>query len=290
MHLPLLLTVFVGVSALDVMSFNIRYGTAKDGENAWPNRRELVYDVIRKHDPDVLGLQEALRFQLDEIGKTLPAYTELGVGRADGKTAGEYAAILYRTERFRVEEQDTFWFSDTPEEPGSKSWGNRVTRIATWARLVEKESEQSVLVYNVHLDHESQPSREKSVDLLLERITEERREGEQVIVMGDFNADEDNAAITAMKKEFVDSYRVAHPDEKEVGTFSGFEGRRRGRKIDYVFVLPDANVVGAAIIRDREDDRDPSDHYPVTASLRLSSPPRKESARPGPRRSRSDRR
>ena len=150
---------------LRVMSFNIRYGTADDGENRWENRREMVFDVIRNYQPDVVGLQEALRFQIDQIREALPEYGELGVGRNDGKIKGEYAAILYRTARFNVDESSTFWFSDTPDVPNSKHWGNKTTRICTWARLTEKKSSKSFYFYNMHLDHRSQQSREKSVVL-----------------------------------------------------------------------------------------------------------------------------
>src|SRR5688572_24533450 len=142
-------------SDLRVMSFNIRYGTARDSIDSWPHRREMVFDVMRSFDADIMGLQEALRFQLDEVGAALPAYAELGVGRDDGKTAGEYSAILYRRGRFDVLDQGTFWFSDTPATPGSASWGNRITRICTWARLRDRTGGRTFYVYNLHLDHES---------------------------------------------------------------------------------------------------------------------------------------
>ena len=119
------------------MSFNIRYGTAPDGENRWERRRESVVHVIREFDPAVVGLQEALRFQLNELRAALPGCEEIGVGRRDGREAGEYAAILYDRRRLEVVEQGTFWFSETPAVPGSTSWGNRITRICTWARFRE---------------------------------------------------------------------------------------------------------------------------------------------------------
>ena len=110
---------------LTVMSFNIRYGTAKDGENEWTARRDVLFEVIRDAKPDLLGLQEALDFQIDEILAAVSGYAVVGVGRDDGAERGKYSAILFRTERFHVAEAGTFWFSDTPTVPGSKSWGNR---------------------------------------------------------------------------------------------------------------------------------------------------------------------
>jgi endonuclease/exonuclease/phosphatase family metal-dependent hydrolase len=125
--------------ALTVMSFNIRYGTANDGENRWANRREFLFDVVRQSDADLIGLQEALDAQIREILAAVPGYGVVGVGRDDGRTRGEYAAILYRTSRFHVSDAGTFWFSDTPEVVASRSWGNTITRICTWARLVDRD-------------------------------------------------------------------------------------------------------------------------------------------------------
>src|SRR4029453_18432972 len=124
---------------LTVMTFNIRYGTAKDGENQWSARREMLFDVIREQNADLIGLQEALAFQIDEILAAVPAYAVVGVGRDDAARAGEYSAILFRKDRLRVAEAGTFWFSDTPSVPASKSWGNNITRICTWTRFIDAD-------------------------------------------------------------------------------------------------------------------------------------------------------
>jgi endonuclease/exonuclease/phosphatase family metal-dependent hydrolase len=180
------------------MSFNIRYGTANDGDNRWPLRREFLMDVVRQDNADVIGLQEALHEQIVEMTTSLPAYGVIGVGRDDGKTRGEYAAILYRRDRFHVAESGTFWFSDTPSVVASTSWGNTITRICTWARLIDRQG-GAFWVFNVHLDHQSQPSRERSTALLAERIRTRPMPTEPVIVTGDFNVGEDNAALPALQ-------------------------------------------------------------------------------------------
>ena len=149
---------------LAVMTFNIRYGTANDGPNHWTTRREFLMDVIRKEDADVIGLQEALDAQIREIVAAMPAYAVVGVGRDDGKTRGEYAAILFRRDRLHVSDTGTFWFSDTPNVVASRSWGNTITRICTWARFVDRDG-RAFWHFNVHLDHISQPSRERSTVL-----------------------------------------------------------------------------------------------------------------------------
>jgi endonuclease/exonuclease/phosphatase family metal-dependent hydrolase len=256
---------------LTVMSFNIRYGTAKDGENRWEARRGFLFDVLREQDADVLGLQEALDFQIDEILAALPAYAVVGVGRDDGARKGEYAAILFRRDRFQVAASGTFWFSDTPDVVRSTGWGNRITRICTWARFIDRDG-RAFWVYNVHLDHESQPSREKSVALLRERIDARPFPGEPVIVAGDFNVGESNPALRTLTAggAFVDTFRVLHPDEPTVGTFTGFRyGRVDGEKIDYIFVPPGTGVLSAAIVRTARDGRYPSDHFPVVARIVL---------------------
>jgi endonuclease/exonuclease/phosphatase family metal-dependent hydrolase len=269
---------------LHVMTFNIRYGTANDGDNSWDNRKDMVCNVLRRHDPDIVGLQEALHFQIDYIRAALPKYGEIGVGREDGKTQGEYSAILYRKDRMDVNESGTFWLSDTPTIPGSKSWGNQITRICTWGRFSLKESSKPFYLFNTHLDHQSQLSREKSVVLLDERIAT-RRHPDPVIVTGDFNAGEDNPAIRFLKREvplpvnvygtascsevFVDTFRVLHPNDTEVGTFNAFKGDHSGEKIDYILVQPGRMVLDAAILYDNDNGRYPSDHFPVMAKLSL---------------------
>jgi endonuclease/exonuclease/phosphatase family metal-dependent hydrolase len=261
---------------LTVMSFNIRYGTANDGENHWTLRRELLFEVMRDANADLAGLQEALDGQIQELLQALPQYGVVGVGRDDGRTRGEYAAILYRRDRFRVADAGTFWFSDTPEVVASRSWGNTITRICTWARFVDRDG-RAFWHYNVHLDHQSQPSRERSASLLAERVAARRVPGEPAIVTGDFNVGEDNPAIRRLTTPhegapalYLDSFRVRYPDERTVGTFSGFKfGQTSGDKIDYVLIPPGTEVLDAAIIRTARADRYPSDHFPVIARLIL---------------------
>jgi endonuclease/exonuclease/phosphatase family metal-dependent hydrolase len=277
-----------GAKALEVrvMSFNIRYGTANDGENHWKNRHEMVFDVLRNHRPDVVGLQEALGFQIEQIRKAVGGYGLIGVAREDGANKGEYSAILYRLDHFDVDESGTFWFSNTPEVPGSSHWGNACVRICSWARFVEKKSGRAFYFFNLHLDHISQPSREKSAVLLTQRVLN-RKHPDPFIVTGDFNTGENNSVILYLKGKvalsksngdkcknpvlMVDTFRVLHPDAKDVGTFNGFKGNRKGDKIDYIFTLPGVKVLEAKILYDNVDGRFPSDHFPVWATLRFAA-------------------
>jgi endonuclease/exonuclease/phosphatase family metal-dependent hydrolase len=253
---------------LTVMSFNIRYGTANDGDNHWLKRREQLFALLRQQQADVIGLQEALHGQIEEILRAVPGYAYVGVGRSDGRQAGEYAAIVYRAARLQARRSDTFWFSDTPGVVKSTSWGNQIERICTWAFFEDREG-PAFYAYNVHLDHISQPSRERSVALLLERVRA-RDPKAPAVVTGDFNAGEANPAARAMLSVFQDSFRILHPDAREAGTFNGFKyGQTGGDKIDFVFVEPGTEVLAAEIVRASTDGRYPSDHFPVTAQIRL---------------------
>jgi endonuclease/exonuclease/phosphatase family metal-dependent hydrolase len=254
---------------LTVMSFNVRYGTAKDGDNEWTRRREMLFDLVREQDADLIGLQEALDFQIDEIVAAAPMYAIVGVGRDDGAARGEFSAILFRKSRFRVAEAGTFWFSDTPAVVASKSWGNNITRICSWARLIDRDG-RGFFIFNVHLDHESQPSRERSTALLAERIGARSVPADPVLVTGDFNVGEKNPALTTLLGPFVDTYRAVRPDERTVGTFSGFKfDNTQGEKIDYVLVQPGTEVMHADILRFSRGERYPSDHFPVVARVKL---------------------
>jgi len=269
-------------SPLDVMSFNIRLGTANDGDDHWTRRRDMLFDVLRTHDADLVGLQEAFRFQIEEILAAVPGYGVVGVGRDDGRAGGETSAILFKTSRLHVAESGTFWFSDTPDVPGTRTWGNRYNRVSSWARFVDRDG-RAFWHYNLHLDHESQPSREKSVELLLTRINARAFPAEPVVVTGDFNVGEDNPALHYLvgapgtsadgARALVDSFRVLHPTVTEVGTFTAFKlGETQGPKIDYVLVQPGTQVLSAEIVRTSRSGRYPSDHFPVTARIMWTAP------------------
>lgn len=260
--------------ALSVMTFNIRYATADDGPDRWERRRDLLAEVVREAAPDVLGLQEALRSQLDDLGRAVLGYRTVGVGRDDGGARGEHAAILVKESRIEVLDHGTFWFSDTPERPGSIGWGATLPRICTWALLVDRSTGRAFYLYNVHWDHESQESRAKSAVLLQERIRA-RTQPHPVIVTGDFNAGEENPAFQLLiaadaVPALFDTFRALYPDTAGlIGTFHGFRGSVTGEKIDAVLATPEWVPVEAGIVHASRDGRYPSDHFPVTARVAL---------------------
>lgn len=257
---------------LRVMSFNIRYGTANDGAHAWPHRRTAVLGTIADHAPHLLGLQEALRSQLDELGPALGRYRRIGAGRDDGRAAGEHAAILVDTARFTVLADGTFWLSDTPDVPGSMHWGNRITRITSWVRLVDRATGDTLRVYNAHWDHESQPSRERSAALMLDRIAHDGSRTDAVLVMGDFNAGDRNPAVRALlvdaRIRLADAHAAHEPAGGWGGTFHGFQGDSTGERIDAILAGPGWVVDAAGIDRRKWGPVWASDHFAVWAQLR----------------------
>ena len=261
---------------LRVMTFNIRNSYARDGENDWKHRNELVYQTIRDYLPAILGLQEANHAQQNELLTALPEYDFVGIG-AKGGIKGQYCSILYLKNRFRVDETETYWLSDTPTVPSS-TWGNHHLRIFTYARLIEKETGHIIHTYNCHLDDGSKKAREKSVRQIGEHILQQPS-NQPFILMGDFNAPENSVTMQQLgnfntqKKESIhlasDSFRMLHPQKKDVGTYHGYNGNTQGDKIDSIFVSPTTEVLQAFIIRTSSNDRYPSDHFPVTATLRF---------------------
>ena len=263
------------------MSFNIRRGTAKDGKNHWVFRRNRVSELLNHYRPDVLGLQEALDFQIAEIRSMLPGYNKVGNGNLGG-SKGLHTAIFYDATRFVASAEGTFWFSDTPDVPGSKGWGNIIPRTCTWTRLIEQDSGQAFYFYNVHMDHISQRSRKKSVTILTQ-FMHARSAADPFVLTGDFNARERSKSIQYLKgkiplkirtKESVfnpepvtDTFRVRNPNDRHVATFHGFRRYFFRFKLDYIFVSASVRVEDAKIIQPQWKRCYPSDHFPLLSHI-----------------------
>lgn len=243
---------------LTVLSFNLRYGTADDGPNAWPLRASAVLNYLRATSPHIMGLQEALLRQLSEIGAALPYHRRLGVGRDDGVSAGEHAAILYDARRLSPLDGGTFWLSPSPETPGSLGWGADLPRVCTWARFEDLASGARFLHLNTHLDHLSEPARREGVALVLSRVG-----AGPALLTGDFNVVETSEVIGSV---LAAGLRDAHP--RGAGTFHGFGPEIRA-KIDFLFATPDVEVLAASVGPRTWEGRDLSDHLPVTATVAI---------------------
>ena len=253
---------------LSVGSWNVRWDNPDDGAHRWEERRERLAALLRAWAPDVLGIQEPYHHQLEFLRQALPEYEAVGVGRNDGVAAGEFCPILYRRTRFQSAAVGTFWLSEEPDRPGSMAWGARHPRICTWTTLVERETNASFSVYNVHLDHESQTAREKGVGLLLGRLRQ-RAGLDPVIVLGDFNAEPENRAVRQVQAEEAPALRNALAAVSE-GTFHGFTGEAPHGPIDYILHSPEWRVLSAEVLHGDGSRPFPSDHFPVSAVLQLT--------------------
>lgn len=254
-----------------VMSYNIRYNNPNDGVHAWPNRADRVASSILFNQADLIGVQEALKGQLDELALKLPGYKWLGVGRDDGKESGEYSAIFYRTARFKPVDSGTFWLSKNPTVPGSKDWDAAITRVATWAHFQDLQADTSVFHFNTHFDHRGELAREKSAELLENRIS--RMAGSYPTVLtGDFNFTEEAAGYPVLTASLKDAfYSADEPHHGPVSTFyGGFEVKREvGRRIDYIFVKNNMRTLQHATLSDNWEGAFASDHLAVIATLKV---------------------
>ena len=255
---------------LRAMTWNIRYDNPLDGPDAWSMRRERVSGLIRYHAPDVLGIQEGLAHQVAFLQAELPAYAVIGVGRDDGKAAGEYCALFYRKDRYAVVDSGTFWLSPTPEKP-SKGWDAALNRICTYAVLKDLQNGKQLLVLNTHFDHVGEAARVQSAKLLLEKIKATTSKGRAVVLLGDLNTEPGSAPIQTLTQATQDARTVCKttPYGPE-GTFNGFQLATAPieRRIDYVFVQR-LSVLQYAVLTEQELGRYPSDHLPVMAVLQF---------------------
>lgn len=263
-------------STLSVATFNIRYDTPKDGPNQWGKRTPIVFQTIKRMDPDLMGMQEVLANQFDDLKAALPDYEFVGVGRNDGKRGGEAVPVAFKSKRFEKLAEGHFWLSETPEKVGSKGWDAALPRMATWVRLRDRSDNGRVILYaNTHFDHMGHTARTESAKLLHAKL-EQLREGAPVVLTGDFNAKEDQPPYAALVSkagvELIDSYREVHAQStREDVTFHGFKGDRSGDRIDWILHSPELKCTSSEVVHDSDGNRYPSDHYPVLSVLEFPS-------------------
>lgn len=247
-----------------VMSFNLRYDTPKDGPNAWPKREAAVRWVWEHVDADVVGVQEALPHQLDDLMRWVSGYEYVGRGRdADG--GGEHVAIFFKRDVWECLEHGDFWLSDTPDVPGSRTFGNRLPRMVTWARLRNRTG-QTCLFVNTHLDHESEEAKVKGAWLITSFIAEGNAD-EPVVLTGDFNAGPDSSVLRTFLQAgtLVDLLAQLGADQYTVHGFKDVPNAR----IDYILGSPDVLGKKAVVLTEKPQGLYPSDHYPIYADVEI---------------------
>lgn len=266
-------------NSITVMSYNIRFDNPDDGMNAWPHRKEFVAEIMgEKYQADVIGVQEAQKNQIDDLLERLPGYSWVGVGRDDGRNEGEFSPVFYRTSRFDLVATNTFWLSDTPYLPGSKSWDTAITRVVTWAIFTDLNTGQDFYFINTHFDHLGEKARVESAKMIVEFISEIDRDF-PVVFTGDLNVTESSEAYSVLQDTpgLHDARYVSETGhEGPTATFNDWkELRPPESRIDYIFVRDGIRVLCHRIADDRYKGRFPSDHLPVVSKLMLNSPQRR---------------
>jgi endonuclease/exonuclease/phosphatase family metal-dependent hydrolase len=253
---------------MNIATFNIRYDNPRDGINAWPNRREWVRDLLDYHELDIVGVQETLAHQVDFLAQG--RFATVGVGRDDGKRAGEFSAILYDQKRFERLQDNTFWLSETPEQP-SKGWDADLNRVCSWVRLRDRTTDRTFFVFNTHFDHRGQVARERSAELILQQ-TEAIAGAEPFFVMGDFNLTPETPPIRRLSAALRNARDVTEAKPYgPAGTFNGFDIQRPLESpIDYIFVNRPVRVLRFAVLPDNWGLRYPSDHLPVAIRAEIT--------------------
>lgn len=260
---------------LNVMTFNIRLDVPSDSLNSWQYRKDNAAEMVRMNDVDILGMQEVLLNQMNDLKERLPQYTAIGVGREDGADKGEFSPIFYKKDRFSAIESGTFWVSETPELAGSKGWDASYIRVATWAILKEKATGKEIFAINTHLDNDGLVARKEGGNLLLKKA-EELGKGLPIVLTGDFNDTPQSEAIKnitdASKANYlVDSKTIALKTSGTDWTFHNFGRLAESERplIDYIFVSKQIKVQDYVVLPDTLNGTFVSDHKPVLSKITI---------------------
>ncbi|MCD4768541.1 MAG: endonuclease/exonuclease/phosphatase family protein [Bacteroidales bacterium] len=261
---------------LEVISLNIRYDNPRDGNNAWPYRKNMVVSFLQEQQPDIFGLQEALWYQYKFIDSLMISYSSVGMGRDDGRMRGEMGPLFYNNTRFRLIESEIFWLSETPDVAGSKGWGAMLPRIVTWVKLRDKDSGEDFYFFNTHYSHMSDSARLMSSSILLDQV--KKITGDSFFVItGDFNMLPESKAYQTLTEEgnasalIRDTYILSETEPSGPAcTFNGFNDSPCEGRIDYIFIRDGTSVKNHTTIILKNDSLFLSDHWPVKASLILS--------------------
>jgi len=263
------------LAAWRVMSFNVRLASAPDGEDAWDRRAGVFFATIRSFQPDLIGFQEVLASQYDEMLRQLPDYGFSGRARDDGKRQGEWALIGFRMDRFAEVARGDFWLSEHPSVPGSKSWDAALPRICSWVRLRETAIGREFVFANTHFDHKGPIARNEAAELVSRELTRIAA-GVPAILTGDLNTTEDEPPYAVLTRpgpseaiSWIDAYREVYPKRlSEERSFHAFKGGTSGSRIDFIFHTAQFKAVAATIDHTcSANGHFPSDHYAVTAVL-----------------------
>lgn len=249
-----------------VMSYNIRYGKANDGEHSWEHRRAATPVMLREVKPVVFGVQEALDYQIDYILEQCPEYKSVGVGREDGISEGEHMSVFYDSGRLSLLDWGTYWLSETPDVP-SKGWDARCKRTATWTKFREVRSGKEFFFVNTHLDHRGAEARKEGLSLIYTRIQAMNPSGLPMVLLGDFNVMPDDECLTDISA-LMKNARLSADKADTGGSYHGYG--KESQPIDYIFYKGFRRCRSFRIVTESfAGCRYISDHYPIYADIML---------------------
>ena len=251
---------------LKVMSYNIRYGVAKDGTNSWQFRAPATISMLEAQQPDVFGVQEAYDFQIAFIEEYCRNFKSVGVGRENGKKKGEHMSIFWNKNTVSCIKWGTFWLSETPETP-SKGWDAHCIRTATWALMKDKKTGKKFYFVNTHLDHKGQEAQKNGLKLIIDRIGSINPEGYPMVLTGDFNIKPDNTALVGLEARMKSARDIAVKTDRS-NTFNGWSVKKTDMIIDYIYVSGFSECPEYKTVTEKYAERPfVSDHYPIFARL-----------------------
>ncbi len=257
------ITFFAFSQEARLMTYNIRLDNPGDGVNAWDNRKDFLAKQILFYAPDIMGVQEALPGQMDDLQEALSDYKYIGVGRDDGHRKGEFSAIFYESKKWEVVMDSTFWLSDSPDKV-SMGWDAVCNRVCTFGQFQRKSDKKKIWVFNTHFDHVGKRARRESINLIVNTIKEVTSPTDLVFFMGDLNMIPSDESLEPLRLDLVDSFHHAELNYGPEGTFNGFDWNASPeRRIDYIFTRPNIKVKKYAVLSESCENRYPSDHFPV---------------------------
>ncbi len=263
------ITFFAFSQEARLMTYNIRLDNPGDGENTWDNRKDFLAKQVLFYSPDIMGVQEALPGQMDDLMKALPNYKYIGVGRDDGDRAGEFSAIFYKSKKWEVVMDSTFWLSESPDKV-SMGWDAVCNRVCTFGQFQRKSDKKKVWVFNTHFDHVGKRARRESINLIVNTIKEVTSPTDLVFFMGDLNMIPSDESLEPIRLDLVDGFHHATLNYGPEGTFNGFNWDiPPERRIDYIFTSPNTSIKKYGVLSESWENRYPSDHFPVFISCDL---------------------
>lgn len=267
--LLLIFLFFVNCGEIKLISYNIRYENPNEKINSWKTRESYVTSFLSDENPDFIGLQEVTYSQQRDLVKSLFNHNYIGVGRDDGLDKGEFSPVFYNKNRYKVLFQDTFWLSKTPEKV-SIGWDASMKRICTYGLFENLASKKRIWVFNTHLDHVGIEAKKKSTDLILKKVNSVNKYQNPLILMGDFNLEDDSHSIKKIQSQLTDVLFGIKKSDKNYSTFNDFNTRlNTNKRIDYIFVR-NLKPLKSGLVKLKTSEKNwASDHHPVFSKLKF---------------------